>query len=87
MKKVVLSILMISAAAITLSAQVYTEYFTESDPQTVGADGVALSPGDPIEVSDAATPPFYGWYLSAKSSNREVGVDGQASPLVSAEDA
>lgn len=85
MKKLLLVVL--SAVALTLNAQVYTEYFTHTDPQPDGTAGTALSPGDPIEVSDALTPPFWGWYLSAKSSNRETGPDGQASPLVSSEDA
>ena len=87
MKKNVLVILMMCAAAITLNAQVYSEYFTVTDPQPDGTAGVELSPGDAIEVADALTPPTWGWYLSAKSSNREAGPDGQASPLVSAEDA
>lgn len=85
MKKLLL--MLISAFAVSLNAQVYYEYFTHTDPQPDGTEGVALSPGDPIEVSDALDDVFYGWYLSAKDSNREVGPDGQASPLVSSEDA
>ncbi len=81
-----LLLLLLSVTALTLNAQVYTEYFTVTDPKPDGTPGIALSPGDPIEVSDALVPGFYGWYLNPKSSNRVVGPDGQASPLVTNDD-
>lgn len=82
-----LLLLMMSVAALTLNAQVYTEYFTETDPQSDGTAGVAFAPGDQLETGDAQVDGYYGWYLSAKSTNREVGANGEASPLISSEDA
>ncbi len=80
MKKL-FTLLFIGVAALTLNAQVYTEYFTHKE------DGTPFAPGDELETGDALTETFVGWYLSAKSTNREVGTEGEASPLITSEDA
>jgi uncharacterized protein YjdB len=78
---------MMSVVALSLNAQVYTEYFTYSDPEVAGGTRTQLSIGDDIETGDAQDDFYYGWYLNAKSSNREVGPNNEASPKVSAEGA
>lgn len=64
-----------SVAALTLNAQVYSEYF----------DGIKVD-GDELVAGDEIEDDYNGWYVNGKSTNQDIAGNDMASPVVSSED-